>query len=56
VLGGKFVVDEAAHRQALRQNLAHGGGQPVGAVALSDAIVDLLRARCRISQSLPSTI
>src|SRR5437016_9087960 len=33
VRGGKFVVDEAAHRQALRQSLPHGGGQPVGAVA-----------------------
>ena len=39
VLGGKLVVDEAAHRQALRQNLAHGGGQAVDAVALSHAVV-----------------
>src|SRR5712691_10120405 len=39
VLGGKFAVDEAAHGQALRQDLAHGGGQPVGAVALSHAVV-----------------
>src|SRR6266849_2927659 len=39
VLGGTFGVDEAAHRQALRQDLAHGGGQPVGAVACSHAVV-----------------
>src|SRR5215510_9107668 len=39
VLGGTFGVDEAAHRQALRQDLAHGGGQPVGAVALAHAVV-----------------
>ena len=38
MLGGKFVVDEAAHRQALGQDLAHGGGQPVGAVAFSHAV------------------
>src|SRR6267143_1235050 len=28
-----FMVEEPAQRQALRENLAHGGGQPVGAVA-----------------------
>jgi hypothetical protein len=28
VLGGKFVVDEAAYRQALRQDLAYGSRQP----------------------------
>jgi len=39
VLGGKFAVDETAHCQALRQDLAHGGGQPVGAVALSHAAI-----------------
>src|SRR5207249_723896 len=37
VLGGEFVVDEPAHREALRQDLAHRGGQPVGAVALFNA-------------------
>jgi len=26
VLFSKFVVDEVAHRQALRQDLANGGG------------------------------
>src|SRR6266542_5831790 len=38
VLFSKFVVDETAHRQAPRQDLAHGGGQPVGAVTLSDSV------------------
>src|SRR5262249_21691221 len=39
VFGGKFVVDEAAHRQALRQDGAHGFGQMVGAVARPRAVV-----------------
>src|SRR4029077_6473657 len=36
---GKIVVDEAAHRQALRQDRAHGGGQPVDAVAWTGGVV-----------------
>ena len=34
-----FMVEEAAQRQALRQNRTHGGGQPVGAVALAHAVI-----------------
>src|SRR5262245_64853781 len=39
VLGSKVVVDEAADRQALRQDRAHGSGQVVGAVAWAGGIV-----------------
>src|SRR5258705_10918252 len=34
-LSGKFVEDEAAQGQALRQDLAHRGGQPIGTLGRS---------------------
>src|SRR5580765_1089792 len=43
VLGGKFVVDETAHRQAPRQDVAHDGGQPVGAVAFPTPLYGAMR-------------
>ena len=39
VLGGKLVIDEAAHRQALGQDRAHGTGQSIGAVAWHGGVV-----------------
>jgi hypothetical protein len=39
VLCSKLGIDETAQRQALRQDLAHGRREPVGAVARSDTVV-----------------
>src|SRR5215831_2242357 len=39
VFGGEFVVNEAAQCQALRQDLAHGGGEPIGTIAFSYSVV-----------------
>jgi hypothetical protein len=47
VLGCKAVVDEASHREALRQDRVRGGGQEVGAVARSDGVILCDQARNR---------
>src|SRR5207249_8228011 len=39
VFGGKVVVDEATYGQPLRENLPHGGGEPIRTVARWDAVV-----------------
>src|SRR5437879_4335269 len=39
VFGREVVVDEAAHRQALGENLPHGRGEPIRTVARWDAVV-----------------
>jgi hypothetical protein len=39
VLFGKFVVDETAQRQTLRENLTHCGGETVGSISATRTIV-----------------
>lgn len=43
ILPGQYGVDEAAQRQALRQDLAHRGRKPIGAVAGADPLYCAIR-------------
>ena len=39
MLLSKVVVDETSEHQALRQDLAHGGGQPIRSVIVWGAVI-----------------